>query len=71
MLEIDGYSPQSIRKTNGTRLVNNVTNTFSKENQSNTFRKVTSNTTTTVDYSFLVSCTASDSADIVVISNIY
>ena len=68
-LEIDGYSPSSIRKTDGTRLAKTITKSFDKDNQSDTFRRVTTSTTTTVDYSFLVSLNSgSDAADIVVIS---
>ena len=58
-LEIDGYSPKGIQKTDGTRLRDTVTKTVVVGKKINT---------TAVKYSFLVSCSASDSADIVVVS---
>jgi len=66
-LELDGYSPSSIKKTDGTVLRKSRTVTSERDGQNQNFKKL-SKTTTTVDYSFLVSLdSGSDTADVVVI----
>jgi len=68
-LEIDGYSPSSITKTNGTKLIKSTTRVAAGMDKRDFRLSKLTETTTVVDYSFLVSCSASDSADIVVVSN--
>ena len=66
-LELDGYSPVSIQKTDGTVLRKSRTVTSERDGQNKNFKKL-SKTTTIVDYSFLVSLdNGSDTADVVVI----
>ena len=66
-LELDGYSPASIQKTDGTVLRKSRTVTSERDGQNKNFKKL-SKTTTIVDYSFLVSLdSGSDTADVVVI----
>ena len=68
-LELDGYSPASIQKTDGTVLRKSRTVTSERDGQNKNFKKL-SKTTTIVDYSFLVSLdNSSDTADVVVIYN--
>ena len=68
-LEIDGYSPSNIAKTNGTKLTRSNTRVAAAMDKRDYKLRNLNETTTTIDYSFLVSCSASDSADIVVVSN--
>lgn len=70
-LEIDGYSPTGIQKTDGTKLTRSTSRSATGRNKQDGKIKNLTETLTKVDFSFLVSCTASDSADIVVISNVY
>lgn len=68
-LEIDGYSPKAIAKVDGTRLLKSTTRTAAGRNEQDYKIQNLTETTTVIDYSFLVSLNSgSDTADIVVIS---